>query len=311
MRLRDFFRVGNLYFSVVGYRNDRYVKSLLRYAPSESGDRVKDGVKFKKLKYEEAVEIGRKWFKKEEGIFRVPLSEIDEVFKPEERLEAVLDEEVKKVVEFFDGIPRNAMGVTGSRLIGLKKEGESDVDFVVYGRFWFRAREMIRKGIELGRLEEPDEDTWERIYRKRNPPLTYEAFIVHEKRKFHRAFIGSTYFDLLYVRDYSDLDKGFPEKIGRKISFKKIVAEVVDDSLAFDYPSIYYVKHDEIRAVISFTHTFAGQVFEGEVLEAAGWVEEIDGERYLVAGSKREVEDEYIVSLTLLEKNGISNFLKF
>ena len=309
VRLRDFIRVGELYFSVVGYRNDESVKALLRYAPDENGDREKDGVKYKKLSYEEAINVGKRWFSESEGIFRVPREGIDEVFKPEEKLEEVMDSEVKKVVEFFEGIPREEMGVTGSRLIGLKKEGESDVDFVVYGKYWFIAREKIRKGIESGKLDEPDEETWERIYKKRNPPLTYEAFLVHERRKFHRAFVGSTYFDLLYVRGYEELERGFPEKIGRKISFRKIRARVVEDRFAFDYPSVYFVEHEEIEAVVSFTHTFAGQVFRGEVLEAAGWIEEIDGAKYLIAGSKREVKDEYIVSLTLMEKEGIRDFL--
>ncbi len=311
IRLRDFIRVGNFYFSVVGYKNSESVRSLLRYAPDKKGDRVRSGIAYKKLSYEEAIEIGEKWFRREEGIFRVPLEEVDEVFKPEERLSEVIDSEVKKVVEFFEGIPRTEMGVTGSRLIGLKKEGESDVDFVVYGKYWFDAREKIRRGIERKRIEEPDEDTWERIYKKRNPPLTYEAFLLHERRKYHRAFIGSTYFDLLYVRGYDELDKGFPEKVGRKIRFERVTCRVTDDSLAFDYPSVYYVNHEEIEAVVSFTHTFAGQAFRGEVIEAAGWIEEIDGRRYLIAGSRREVKDEYIVSLTLLEKEGVRNFLTF
>ncbi|AKG92550.1 Uncharacterized protein conserved in archaea [Geoglobus ahangari] len=307
IRLRDFIRVGDLFFSVVGYRNDESVKCFLRYAPGKGG-RFKDGREYRKLSHEEAIAVGERYFSPKEGVFRVNHTEIDEVFKPEERLSEAMDSEVRKVVDFLHEIPREEMGVTGSRLIGLKGQ-ESDVDFVVYGRYWFEARERIKRGIERGELSEPDDETWEFIFRKRKPPLSYEAFLLHERRKYHRAFIGSTYFDLLYVRGYEELNKPIPEEVGTKLGKMRVVARVISDRDVFDYPAYYPVDHPEIRAVLSFTHTYAGQVFEGEVLEAYGQLEEIDGERYLIVGTKRETEDEYIVSRTLLERMGVSEYL--
>ncbi len=308
LRLRDFIRVGDLYFSVVGYRNEKSVKCFLRYAPGKGG-RWKNNQEFKKLTHEEAVEIGKRFYSQKEGIFRVDYKLIDEVFKPEERLKDLMDKDVEKVVRFFSGIPVSKMGVTGSRLIGLKGE-ESDIDFVMYGRYWFKGREKIKKGINRGTLSDLDEDTWDFIYRKRKPPLSFEAFLIHERRKFHRAFIGSTYFDLLYVRDYDELNRNIPEGIGVKKGKEKIVAELIDDSLVFDYPAYYPVKHEKVKAVLCFTHTYAGQVFKNEVLEAYGQIELINNEHYLVVGTKREVEDEYIVSRTLLEREGIGDYLK-
>lgn len=308
LRLRDFIRVGNLYFSVVGYRNNESVKCFLRYAPGR-GRRFKDGIEYRKLTHDEALKVGERFFSKAEGVFRVKYPEIDEIFKPEERLSEVIDSEVRRVVDFLSGIPRSEMGVTGSRLIGLK-ESESDVDFVVYGRHWFVAREKIKKGIESGRLSEPDNDTWDFIYRKRKPPLSYDAFLIHERRKFHRAFIGGTYFDLLYVRGYNELNKDIPEDVGKRLGKLKIVAEVIEDRDVFDYPAYYPVKHERISAVLSFTHTYAGQAFRGEVLEAYGQVEEINGKLYLIVGTKRETEDEYIVSRSLMEREGIRDYLR-
>ncbi len=308
LRLRDFVRVGDLFFSVVGYRNEESAKCFLRYAPGKGG-RFREGVEYRKLTHQEAIERGRRYFIPGEGIFRVPYNEIDEVFKPEERLKDVMDAEVRKVVQFLDRIPDGEMGVTGSRLIGLTSS-ESDVDFVVYGKHWFVARELIRKGIESGKLSEPDEDTWEFIYAKRKPPISYEAFLSHERRKYHRAFIGSTYFDLLYVRGYDELNKQIPETIGRKMGKMRITARLLSDRDVFDYPAYYPVDHPEIEAVLSFTHTYAGQAFEGEVLEAYGQLEEIGGKLYLIVGTKRETEDEYIVSRTLLEREKIDSYLQ-
>ncbi len=307
IRLRDFVRVGDLYFAVLGYRNEKKVKCFLRYAPGD-GDRVKGGKRFRKLSHDEAAKVGRRYF--DGTIFRVPYEDIDEVFKPEERLSRVMDEEVAKVVGFFERkIPLKKMGVTGSRLIGLKGS-ESDIDFVVYGRWWFEAREMIRRGIESGKLSEPDAATWDFIYEKRKVPLPFEVFLAHEKRKYHRAFIGSTYFDLLYVRDYEELYRNIPEEPGTRLGRLTIEAAVRDSRYAFDYPAFYAVEHPEISAILCFTHTYAGQVFEGERVLAAGVVEEIEGDRYLIVGTRRETQDEYVVSLDLVERSGLADELR-
>jgi predicted nucleotidyltransferase len=306
IRLRDFLRVEECYFSVLGYKNDEKAKCFLRYSPHKNGDRIKDGKRFKKLSHEEALAhpAAEKYY--ERGIFRVPLSDIDEVFKPEERLKDAMDSNVAKVVNFFSTIPMHEMGVTGSRLIGLQSE-DSDVDFVVYGKYWFIARERLRKGIETGTLSDLDEEMWDFIYRKRRVPIPYELFVTHEKRKFHRAYIGETYFDLLYVRGYEEIDNGIPEDAGMKLGKAAITAKVTDDLYIFDYPAYYPLEHPEVKAILCFTHTFAGQAFKGERVIARGDLELINGEKYLVVGTKREAEDEFIVSLDLMEKKGFKS----
>jgi len=303
IRLRDFIRVGDCYFSVVGYKNQEKVKCFLRYVPggSRSG--------FKKLSHDEAIAYPptKKYYSG--GVFLVPLCDISEIYKPEERICEIAreDAEVRKIVEFFNqtGIPLNEMGVTGSRLIGLQSS-ESDVDFIIYGKWWFKGREMLRKGIKRGKLQEPSEDVWEFIYKKRNVSLPFDVFKAHERRKYHRAMISSTYFDLLYVRGYNELSQGFPEKSGKKIEKAVVIAKLTDDKLIFDYPA-YYPVDGEVKAVLSFTHTYVGQVFRGETLEARGIIEEIDGEKYLIVGTRREADDEYVVSLDFLECSGLLN----
>lgn len=314
LRLRDFVRVEDFYFSVVGYRNERFIKALLRYVPDASGDRVKDSQRYRKLAHDEAIEyakrLGMNYYR--EGLFYVPSDDVREIYKPEERLDEALEyEEVRKVVDFFSTIPRVEMGVTGSRLIGLVGE-ESDVDFIVYGKWWFVAREKIKQGIKRGEISEPDDYTWEFIYKKRKITLPYQIFVEHERRKYYRAFIGDTYFDLLYVRGYDEIKREIPEEKGIKLGKVEIEAEVLDDLYIFDYPAYYPVKHEEIKAVLSFTHTFVGQVFRGEKLAARGDLEVINGDRYIVVGTRREVKDEYIVSLDFLKKRDLLNdFLKW
>jgi len=301
IRLRDFIRAKNCYFSVVGYENQSKVKCFLRYVPG--GNRVG----YRKLAHDDAItqSIAKKYL--QDGIFLIPHYDIDEVYKPEERIGEILkeDSDVRKVAEFFDSIPLSKMGVTGSRLIGLQSD-ESDVDFIIYGKSWFKGREMLKKGIGNGRLEEPDYSMWDFIYRKRGVPLPFDVFISHERRKYHRGIVSSTYFDLLYVRDYNELRGVFPEEKGEKLERAVVIAKLLDDRFTFDYPA-YYPVNGGIKAVLSFTHTYAGQVFKGETFEARGVIEKIGNEKYLIVGTKREAKNEYIVSLDFLERCGLIN----
>ena len=296
IRLRDFIRVGDCYFSVVGYEHSDGVKCLLRYVPDERGDR-RDifGRKYRKLDHEEALGYDRFRNFHRDGIFLIPNSKIDEIYRPDEKLEEirVRDEIVDRIADFFD-LPK--MGVTGSRLIGLNKPN-SDVDFVAYGRRNFKlGRRRIKEGIEEGELAPPD---LVRVYRKRRNPLPFEVFRVHEERKFNKAVLNGIHLDLLFVRD--DELAPVPERKGNRMGTSNITAIVTDSRYAFDYPACYFVDHSIVEAVLSFTHSFVGQVFEGEVLEARGVLEEIDNKIYLIVGTRRDPKEEYIVSRTLLK----------
>lgn len=336
IRLRDFIRVKNYYFSVVGYQNKRDVKCFLRYIPDKRGDRVRtDGERFRKLLHKEAIDYARKnsleYFNGK--IFVVPQKDVTEVFKPEEKVISIKkeinetleydkpgsikedvcsikennkngSENLSKIISFFSNIPEKEMGITGSRLIGLEKEN-SDVDFIIYGKWWREGRAKIISGIKRGKISEPDTDMWNFIYKKRKVNIPYQIFLSHEKRKYHRAVFEDTYFDLLYVRGYSELYKGASEEEGIKKGKKTVSAVLKDDNLTFDYPSFYPLRHNNIEAVLSFTHTYAGQAILGEEIEARGVIEEIQGKKYLIVGTQREVEDEYIVSIDHMEKEGL------
>ncbi len=305
IRLRDFVRVEDCYFSAVGYEHSDGVKCLLRYVPSDDGDRIdRWGKRYRKLSHGEALKYHRFREFQKDGIFVIPHSKIDEIYKPDEMLAEVCkrDDVVAKVADFFR-LPK--MGVTGSRLIGLN-EDDSDVDFVVYGRKNFElGRKKISKGLGSGKLKPPD---LIRIYKRRKVTLPFDIFRVHEERKLNKAMLDGIHFDLLFVRN--DESAPIPERKGKKLGIATVIAKVVDSSYAFDYPASYFVDHPKIKAVLSFTHTFVGQAFDGETIEARGVVEEIEGERYLIVGTLRETQREYIVSRTLLNRFNLEDEFK-
>jgi len=123
--------------------------------------------------------------------------------------------------------------------------------------------------------------------------------VLHEQRKFNRGQIEGTYFDILFTRSYDEIRTAPPGK-GEVIGKMTIEAKVTDASLAYGNPAVYYVEHESVSRVLSFTHTYSGQALAGETIEACGICEQHGSERWLIVGTTREARGEYIISKTLL-----------
>ncbi len=302
VRLRDFIETEERWiFSVVDYYCGDGVRCLLRYVPDPAGERTRDGIRFKKMGFDEAYAfIQDKRPEYLDRVMLVPFPDVVRHYQPHDGLARIVgsDRRVKKMVDALDGVDFNCMGITGSKLVGLGAE-ESDVDFVVYGTEWYRAREALRSAIASGKADAIDDAGWEKIYSKRKPELSFEEFYLHERRKGNRCMLDGVLADLLFVRSWDQI--GPRICIGRDLGMETITAKVTDAGYAFDSPAIYEVEHPEISAVLSYTHTYAGQALAGETIEARGKVEESAGGKVLVVGTSREPRGEWIKSLTLLE----------
>lgn len=310
VRLRDFIITRDDWiFSVVDYHpeDNKGIRCMLRYIPGKNGERVsREGRLYKKLDFEEAyafLEKHRPEYVRDVHI--VPYEDVKQILRADIGLHPVADLKVKKLISLFSnrGIPLEKMGITGSRLCGLAGE-RSDIDFIVYGNFWYKAREILlqEKAKEKGIVEELSSRMWHTIYEKRKPELSYQDFLAHELRKGNRGMIDGTYFDLLYVRDWEEISPA-PGK-GAEVRCDIINAKVLDARYAFDSPAIYDVEHEEVKQVLSYTHTYAGQALNGEVIEASGKIEQFEDGRRMIVGSTREAKGEWIKSLTLLKAKG-------
>ncbi len=304
VRLRDFVETREGWiFSVVDYYCGEGVRCLLRYIPGPEGERVRNGITYKKMGFDEAYAF----IKKEkpeyiDGVMIVPPEDITAHYQPHDGLLKILgsDSRAKKMVNALSGVDFNCMGITGSKLVGLGADS-SDVDFVVYGKEWYKAREALQVAINAGKIDRIDEAGWEKIYKKRNPELNFEEFYLHERRKGNRCLLDGVLTDLLFVRSWDQI--GSRVCIGEDLGMRTITAKVTDAEFAFDSPAIYNVEHPEISTVLSFTHTYAGQALAGETIEARGRVEKSADGKTLVIGTSREPKGEWIKSLTLLENN--------
>lgn len=310
-RIRDFvITEQDWIFSVVSYgMGEENVKCLLRYIPDERGDRVSERGRYRKLDFYEAYEFLRRHRPEYvKDVHVIPKGEIKKILRPEEWLPLIAERAppVKTIYNLLGKhIPKKKIGITGSFLCGLNGE-KSDFDFVIYGLKNFNlARDIIEDAKERGVIMEIKEEIWRRIYKKRKPELSYEDFVAHERRKKNRGAIDNSYFDILYVRDWAEIERLDMRNYerGEKVGYAEIAAEVKDASFSFDNPAIYEIEHPKINKVLSFTHTYAGQALAGEKIEARGVRERTKHETRLIVGTTREAKGEWIKSLSLLSKH--------
>ncbi|AGB48569.1 hypothetical protein Metho_0293 [Methanomethylovorans hollandica DSM 15978] len=308
-RLRDFFiTMDDWIFAVSDYFHPQGIRSTLRYVPDDGGERQMNGKRYRKYDFDDSFSFMRKhrpeWV---EDVHVVPEEQVKRILSPNEAIQHLMasDSRIAAIVKVLEeaGVPRSHMGVTGSLLPGLQNE-TSDVDFVVYGKYWFTARDAIDgEKKRSGPIEDISMEMWERIYKKRIPEISFEEFVVHEKRKGNRGMVEGTYFDLLFVRDWEQIKE--PTARGKDSGTMRIEATVTNADLAFDSPAVYKVEHPEIDHVLSYTHTYAGQALPGELIEAQGVVERVGDKKRLVVGTSREPKGEWIRSLTLLKKENM------
>ncbi|MCL2157519.1 MAG: DNA polymerase subunit beta [Methanobrevibacter sp.] len=232
----------------------------------------------------------------------------------------------KKLLDLSDffhykaGIPYENLGISGSILPNLQKEEVSDIDFVVYGLNYHRKAmetfkkykdkeiEIPHKGkkITLNRIQD---SYWQRIYQKRMKDLSLskEEFCWYEDRKNNRGLIEGVLFDILATRDWNEISGEWGDTKYCPMGSSTIQATVESAIASFDNPAIYTIKNlktiegaeENIKEIVSFTHTYAGQAIEEEEIIAKGKLEKVlkdNGESSyrLVVGTTRESIDEFI-----------------
>ena len=267
----------------------------------------------------------------------VPLDKVERIIKPEERLLGLkktfesggevknpeLISKLMDVADFFHykaDIDYENLGISGSILPGLQKDDVSDLDFVVYGLDNHRRAIATFKEYKGGKvtieevgktidLQGITNDYWDFVYNKRmsDTSLTKEEFRWYENRKANRGTINGTLFDILATKDYDEISGVWGDTVYEPQGIAQIECDIVSALGAFDNPSIYTIENVEIldgvdfelAEIVSFTHTYAGEVVDGEHVIAKGKVEKVivnskDSHYRLVVGTTREAIDEYV-----------------
>lgn len=270
---------------------------------------------------------------KVENMMGVPFEKVEKIIRPQERLRDIRENGESKnpqiisklldVADFFHYVAEidyNHLGISGSILPGLHKSDISDIDFVIYGlenhKKAMRAFkenkgqnvyiEDIGKSIKVDGITG---DYWDFLYDKRikDDSLTKEEFRWYENRKGNRGTIDGTLFDILATKDYDEIEGKWGDTVYEPMGVATIECSIKSALGAFDNPSSYIIDDLEvvdgvdapISEVVSFTHTYAGEVEDDEEVIARGKVEKVikngaDISYRLVVGTTRESINEYI-----------------
>lgn len=330
-RTRDFiYTKDDLFFATTDYLHPKdRILSFLRYIPEQEGERSLNGSKYSKVDSEQAYQFLKSSFpdylfgNEQNGLksMGVPVKLVEKILKPEKRLKEILEEEtedvllqkVKKITDTFHdlgGISYNKMGISGSILPGLYDKRVSDIDFVVYGLKNHQTAMKVFGEIkyQLGSpLKSIGDEFWMKLYVKRikDSSLSYDEFIWYEKRKNNRGVIYGTLFDILATRDWDEIRGSYGDTSYQSMGNIKIECTISDSLSAYDNPAVYLVEDVEVirgpevflDELTSLTHTYAGQVREGERVVAQGKLEKVLGKKIkyrLVVGTTRESINEYI-----------------
>ena len=303
---KDFIETAEgLIFAVVSYHpHQKKVGCFLRYIKTDEMWQKIDTAKANRLLARHHPQYLFKSTQFDAEFHAVDESEIIQHYQPEKRLQTILARQANDLIEtkcqqliaiLQDlGVDIDSVGLTGSMLIGQQKLG-SDIDLVVYGREAFhQTRAAVKQAIEKDQLQPLSESLMRDNFERRAGELNFDDFSWHEARKFNKAAIEGTKFDIGMVSLPEELQIDHNHYMKQGISTVK--AKVIDDRYAFDFPARYIIDNDVTPEVISFTHTYVGQALKGEMIEVSGAVERdsASGHRRLVVGSTREAIGEYI-----------------
>lgn len=305
LRPKDFIVVDDhLFFAVVSdIQEDDRALTFLRY--------IKDAQGIRKLGTEQAQQYIQETYPEFQfhsqyadiELHGIPFTSIDQIICPEQAVTRLLEldnPDAKQadaiyITRFFidAGINKEHLGITGSIMLNTHNM-DSDIDMVIYGREpFFKARNSIKHYIDSGELKALDEIMWQDAYQRRDCSLSFEEYCKHEKRKFNKCLSGSSKVDINMIPASNEqiIEVGRFKKTG----MEKIIANVIDDTFAYDFPARFYIDHENIEEVIVYTATYVGQAERGEKIEAAGYLEQDqNGKKRLVVGTSREATGEYI-----------------
>ncbi len=188
-------------------------------------------------------------------------------------------------------VPLEQVGVTGSVLVSLQND-LSDIDLVIYDRkVFFQCQQAFKSMLHVGLLYPLRESDWVFSYQRRDCELSLTEYVWHETRKLNKVVFNGRKVDISLAQLNENSATTHFSKQGEAV----VQATVMGDYYSYDSPSVYDIDHPDISSIISFTPTYTGQAVRGELIEAAGKLEQSsDGHVRLVVGSSREARGEYI-----------------
>ncbi len=320
--------VEGLIFTVKGHLHPPgSVIAYLRYLPHPQGERVRGGVRYRRVySFEEQYRVLEEGYPQylaydevlDQVVQRVPLRSVVKVYDPREgavelsRRRGRLPPLMEDALDFLEllsaksGVKLSDLGISGSILVDMTTES-SDIDVVVYGlESCYAVHEALRELLdkeEEGVAKLRSEDL-RKLYRAREAVVPFEVFADQEARKTIQGRFRGREFFVRYVKKPEEVDERYGDRTYRTVGVAKIKARVIDSSDSIFTPCVYKVSDvkflegvevERLVEVASFRGRFCEQAVEGDLILARGKVEAVTskstGESYyrlLLGGSSED-----------------------
>jgi uncharacterized protein len=255
-----------------------------------------------------------------ETMCEVPINQLAEHYKPEEKLWAlrtnndltILENKALQLAQTLKAeanIPWSSIGISGSIMAGLTTD-KSDIDPLIYGvencRKAYAALQKLLQKKDSGFKPYSRDELKELFdFRSKDTQMSFEDFTVVESRKaFQGKFMGTDYF-IRFVKDWSEEGEQYGDMRYKNSGYAKITAKIADSNDSLFTPCKYGLKDVEvvegpklspILEIASFRGRFCEQVppnpKELTTIEAQGKIEHVTnnktGNQYyrLIIGNK-------------------------
>lgn len=340
-RDRDFIqtREGFFFCVVGGVHPSERVISYIKYVPSESGVWGNSENRFTRILQKYTVPNLLQTFSYLEAnyphylfqspvdnitITAVPHQHIRHHFKPEEKLSQLrhqpnLDSLQEKLIRFTtflektSGIPKKALGVTGSLLLNIHQPKFSDIDIIVYGvkDSWKLQKALTEhwgSKVPMQHLKGAALKEWS-IKKAENYPLTAEEAEKIYDRKWNLGTFEDKWVSIHPVKLESEVAEDYGEKVYRPCGQVTVQAVVVDNTDSLFLPAVYNVEDvtvldgsqvGDILEVVSYEGLYDSLAENGETIQVKGKLEHVtekktEKEHYRVlVGSPEGKGTEYI-----------------
>ncbi len=305
----------NLFFDVKGLLHpDNYTICYIRFFPSLEGDRIKNGIKFKKVyqlsdryallreKYPHHLFFSKELDLEVQGVKK---KEIKEIYTPRNFFKNLLEKndltnieirskELCKLLISKGNISENSIGITGSTMVGLNTE-DSDIDIIVYGtEESLKLHERFKKIFESSdKIRKYNKEEYKTHYEWRvgGSDIPFEDFLRSEQRKQHQGKFMENKFFIRYIKSPKDWKGNFHDYQFKNLGRIKIKAEITNSIDSIFTPCLYKlntikilestlklkdVNLRDINEVSSFRGRFCEQAKEGENVLIEGKIEKVN-----------------------------------
>jgi predicted nucleotidyltransferase len=308
-------RENNLFFDVKGlFHPNEYYICFLRFFPHSAGDRIKNGIYFKKVyKLTERSTILKNFYPSyliyckelDIEVQGVKKEEIKMIYTPKNFFKTLLGKPILSNNEKCSmdlcnllinkcNLSERSIGITGSIMIGLDIKN-SDIDIVIYGTenslIFQEKLANLFKTSEIFRKYNIDEYRAHYEWRAGGSNIPFEDFLKIEQRKQHQGKFMNRDFFIRYIKSPKDWKGNFNDYRYKNLGRIKLKAEVLDSKDSIFTPCSYQIKPlkiiessinfkdtniRDINEISSFRGRFCEHVQEGELIFVEGKLEKVN-----------------------------------